>query len=136
VILPAVRTGQSFIFAVCTSARGCLSVLSILIEILGNLFKIWTVRVGDPVEESVSESSGSLGCRCGDGRVSVRLGPEGSCLAVAVVCGKVLRGKSTWSVALLFASHLVSRGVGNDGVRDSLSTVCEFQDQVLVSKKK
>ena len=31
--------------------------------------------------------------------------------------------KSTWSVALLFTSCLVSKGVGVEGLRDSLSTV-------------
>ena len=34
-----------------------------------------TVKVGDPVEESVSESSESFGYWCGDGRVSVRVEP-------------------------------------------------------------
>lgn len=87
--------GQSFIFAVCTSAKGCLSVLSILIEFFESLFEIGTVKVGDPVEESDSENSGSLDRRCGDGRVSVRLEPVGSCFAVTVGSGKVLRGKST-----------------------------------------
>ena len=72
-ILPAVRTGQSFIFTVCTSARGCLSALSILIDILENLYEFGTIKVGDPVEELVSESSSLFGLECSDSRVSVRL---------------------------------------------------------------
>ena len=53
------RIGQSFILAVCTSARGCFLSLFILIKPLeiGNV----AVRVGDPVEESVSERSESFG---------------------------------------------------------------------------
>ena len=72
------RSGQSFILAVCTSARGCFSLLFILIRPwecpleIGNV----TVKVGDPVEESVlSESSESFGCWCGEGRVSVGIEP-------------------------------------------------------------
>ena len=61
VIFPAVRTGQSFIFAVCTSARGCLSVLFILVEPLECSFAIGYVEIGDPEEESVSEILESVG---------------------------------------------------------------------------
>ena len=68
-ILPMVRMGQSFILAVCTSARGCLSDLSIFdsreyLEIVNV-----TVTVGDPVEELVSKSSDSSGYWCSDGGV-------------------------------------------------------------------
>ena len=50
--------------------------------------------------------------------------------------GVVLRGKpiSSCSVALLFASCLVSEGVGVDGVRDSL-TVLDSRSDVGVKKK-
>ena len=49
-------------------------------------------------------------------------------------------GKPTWSVpvALLFASCLVSKGVGVDGLRDSLSTVqvsSVSRSDVAVKKK-
>ena len=47
-------------------------------------------------------------------------------------------GKPTWSVALLFASCLVSKGVGIDGLRDSLSTVqvsSVSRSDVAVKKK-
>ena len=74
-ILPAVRTGQSFILAVCTSASGCLSV-SILIGMFGYgcFLMIRCVTVGDLVlvDESVSESSDLLGCGCGDDRGFIR----------------------------------------------------------------
>ena len=47
----------------------------------------------------------------------------------------VLReGKPAWSVALLLASCLVSKGVGVDGVRDSLA-VYGSRSNVDVKKK-
>ena len=66
---PSGEDGTVFHLAVCTSARGCLSDLSIFdsreyLEI-GNV----TVKVGDLVEELLSESSDSSGYCCGDGGV-------------------------------------------------------------------
>ena len=78
-IFPAVRIGQSFILAVCTSARGCLSAFSILTGFMflecffGN--KNHDVKVVDPVEESVSEGLDSFGCWCSDNRVLVEFEP-------------------------------------------------------------
>jgi hypothetical protein len=93
--------------------------------------------VGDPVDESVSERSDSVGYECGgvdggvDGGISVRIEPWGS--RCAVMAGAVLRGGNP-SVALLFASCLVNKGVGVDGVRDSL-TVSALRCDVGVKKK-
>jgi hypothetical protein len=55
-------------------------------------------------------------------------------VAVAVGVTVAVGGSPAWSVALLLASCLVSKGVGVDGVRDSL--VVRYQDQVSMSKKK
>jgi hypothetical protein len=89
--------------------------------------------VGDPVDESVSERSDSVGYECGgvDGGISVRIEPWGS--RCAVTAGAVLRGGNP-SVALLFASCLVNKGVGVDGVQDSL-TVSALRCNVGVKKK-
>ena len=46
----------------------------------------------------------------------------------------VREGKLAWSVALLLASCLVSKGVGVDGLRDSL-TVTVSRSNVDVKKK-
>jgi hypothetical protein len=56
-------------------------------------------------------------------------------MAVGMTVGAagVRGGKPAWSVALLLASCLVSKGIGVDGVRDSLAV--RLQDQVSVSKK-
>lgn len=78
---------------------------------------VGNVKVGDPVEESVSERSGSFGDVGGSSAVSVRVEPCASGSQSGVTVGVKLReGKP--SVALLFASCLVSKGVGVDGVRE------------------
>ena len=55
--------------------------------------------------------------------VSVRFEPRGSRWRAAV--GVVLEGELARSVALLLASCLVSKGVGVDGARDSLTARVE-----------
>ena len=83
--------------------------------------------VGDPADESVLERSvGECGgVDSGDELGSVGIEPEGS---RCVMRGVVMRSGSP-SAALLFASCRVSKGVGIDGVRDSLA-------MLSMSKKK
>jgi hypothetical protein len=90
------------------------------------------------VEESVSENSDWLGYWRGDGGLGVSVGFDSRLrvgvtvgVRVLLVAGVMLReGK----LALLFASCLVSKGVGVDGVRDSL-TVTVSRSNVDVKKK-
>ena len=78
----------------------------------------------DSVDESIPERSDSeLGSSCSEG--SVRFEPRGSrCTESVTVEEKLtvdgISGSSAVVRALLFASCLVSKGVGVDGVRDSL----------------
>ena len=80
----------------------------------------------DSVEESVSERSESPVMGFDGGRESVRSEPRGSRCTLtvgdSVIPLAVVEAKS--SAALRLASRLVSKGVGVDGVRDSLVVQC------------
>ena len=94
--------------------------------------RVECIRVTDPEDESVSEISGSVAY----GSVSVRFEPQGS-RWWTTVGGAVLGGKLVWSVALLLASCLVSKGMGVDGARDSLTVrVQSFKCRRFVDSSK
>ena len=113
-----------------------------MLSILGFLFKFPVVRfrkcdvwVDSVVDESVSERSDSeLGSF--DGGVSVSFESRGSRCVVTVGSLEVLPviAANSSSVALLFASCLVSKGVGVDGMRDSLVALTQRRN-VDVKKK-
>ena len=113
-----------------------------MLSILGFLFKFPVVRfrkcdiwVDLVVDESVSERSDSeLGSF--DGGVSVSFESRGSRCVVTVGSSEVLPviAANSSSVALLFTSCLVSKGVGVDGMQDSLVALTQ-RHNVNVKKK-